>query len=159
MTASTTERVAANTDDGINRRIARETEARLAYYRDHPEEIADRLRELENEWDVERALEANAASLALAGVAFGAMGSRVWLVLPALVASFLLQHAVQGWCPPLPVLRRIGLRTAEEIGRERYALKALRGDFDDLRQAQDRLAAVLQATGIGPRHRSPSRPS
>ena len=117
MTASTTERVAANTDDGINRRIARETEARLAYYRDHPEEIADRLRELENEWDVERALEANAASLALAGVAFGAMGSRVWLVLPALVTSFLLQHAVQGWCPPLPVLRRIGLRTAEEIGR------------------------------------------
>ncbi len=154
MTPTTAERVPANTAGDINRRIARDAEVRLAYYRDHPDEIADRIRELDLEWDVDRVLEANAATLAFAGVAFGAMGSRAWLVLPALVTSFLLQHAVQGWCPPLPVLRRIGFRTAEEISRERYALKALRGDFDDLRQAQDRLAAVLQAVGIGQRHGS-----
>jgi hypothetical protein len=43
-----------------------------------------------------------------------------------------LQHAVQGWCPPIPVLRRFGFRTADEINRERYALKALRGDFDGI---------------------------
>ncbi len=159
MTPSTAERVPANTADDINRRIARETEVRLAYYRDHPEEIADRLRELDHEWDVERVLEANAASLAFAGVALGAMGSRAWLILPAVVTAFLLQHSVEGWCPPLPVLRRIGFRTAEEIGRERYALKALRGDFDELRQAEDRLAAVLRAVGIRQRHRSPPQPS
>jgi hypothetical protein len=45
--------------------------------------------------------------------------------------GFLLQHAVQGWCPPLPLLRRLGVRTADEINEERYALKALRGDFVD----------------------------
>ena len=55
---------------------------------------------------------------------------RRWLALPVGVAAFLLQHAVQGWCPPVPVFRRLGVRTAGEIDRERYALKALRGDFD-----------------------------
>jgi hypothetical protein len=59
-----------------------------------------------------------------------ATGSRKWLILPGVVLSFLFQHAVQGWCPPVPVFRRLGVRTREEIDRERYALKALRGDFD-----------------------------
>lgn len=45
------------------------------------------------------------------------------------VGGFLLRHAVQGWCPPLPVFRRLGARTQSEIDHERYALKALRGDF------------------------------
>jgi hypothetical protein len=51
---------------------------------------------------------------------------------PLVVGSFLLQHAVQGWCPPLPVFRRWGVRTQPEIDYERYALKALRGDFRNL---------------------------
>ena len=54
-----------------------------------------------------------------------------WLALPALVTGFLFQHAVQGWCPPLPILRRLGVRTAREIELERVALKMLRGDFDE----------------------------
>jgi hypothetical protein len=55
--------------------------------------------------------------------------NRRWFALPAIVATFLLQHAVQGWCPPLSVFRRLGFRTAAEIDHERYALKAIRGDF------------------------------
>jgi hypothetical protein len=39
---------------------------------------------------------------------------------------------LQGWCPPLPILRSLGVRTADEINEERYALKALRGDFADV---------------------------
>jgi hypothetical protein len=31
-------------------------------------------------------------------------------ILPALVTAFLFQHAVQGWCPPVPILRRLGFR-------------------------------------------------
>lgn len=54
---------------------------------------------------------------------------RRFYLLPAVVVGFLLQHAVQGWCPPMPVFRRLGVRTASEIEEERYALKALRGDF------------------------------
>jgi len=33
------------------------------------------------------------------------------------------------------VFRRLGVRTADEIAEERYALKALRGDFDDVEPA------------------------
>jgi hypothetical protein len=63
------------------------------------------------------------------------LGTRVdrrWLLFPAAVAGFLLQHAVQGWCPPVSIFRRLGFRTQSEIDEERYALKALRGDFRHL---------------------------
>ena len=36
---------------------------------------------------------------------------------------------MQGWCPPLPVIRRLGIRTPEEISNEKTAIKYLRGDF------------------------------
>lgn len=131
MLPPTTERVAAHTADEINRRIRRQTEASVAYFADHPEEIGRRLDELDREWDIERALEANAATLALSGVVLGAAVDRRFLILPAAVTAFLLQHALQGWCPPVPVFRRLGVRTATEINCERYALKYLRGDFRD----------------------------
>ena len=46
--------------------------------------------------------------------------------------SFLAQHSVQGWCPPMPLFRKMGVRTRQEIEREKYALKVLRGDFDQV---------------------------
>lgn len=124
------DRVPAHTADEVNRRIARETVDRIVYYADHPDEIDDRLDELDREWDIERALEANASVLAFGGTALGATVDRRWLVLPALVTAFLFQHAVQGWCPPLPVLRRLGFRTVQEIEEERYALLELLSDPD-----------------------------
>lgn len=149
MLASTTERVPAQTSDRINRRVREEIEARVAYFAEHVEEIPARLDELDREWDIERTLEANASSLAFTGVVLGATVDRRWLALPVLVTGFLFQHAVQGWCPPLPILRRLGFRTAKEIDQERYALKALRGDFDAIANAEERLAAVLKAVGFG----------
>jgi hypothetical protein len=91
--------------------------------------ISARIAELEREWDIERVLEANAATVALIGLALGATVNRRWFALPAVVAGFLLQHALQGWCPPLPIFRRFGVRSAAEIHEEIVALKALRGDF------------------------------
>ena len=70
--------------------------------------------------------------MALLGVGLGAFVDRRFFVLPAIVAGFLLQHAVQGWCPPVPMFRRMGIRTAREIDLERYALKVIRRDFDTL---------------------------
>lgn len=96
------------------------------------EDLNRHLDELDHEWDIERTLEANAATLALTGTLLGAFVDRRFLVLPAVVTGFLLQHALQGWCPPVPVFRRLGIRTAAEIDRERAALKALRGDFGRL---------------------------
>lgn len=146
--ASTAARVTAHTASQINERIRQETEQRLAYYAEHVAEIDQRLIELDREWDIERTIEANAATLAFAGVALGATVDRRWLALPAMVTAFLFQHAVQGWCPPVPILRRMGFRTADEINRERYALKALRGDFQPVQAAKNKLAAVLQAVGL-----------
>jgi hypothetical protein len=127
---ATTERVQSSTAPRWNQEIAARTEASVAWHADHPEAIEARLEELAREWDIERTLQANAASLSLLGVALGAGVDRRFLVLPFAVGAFLLQHALQGWCPPLPILRRRGVRSQAEIAEERYALKALRGDFD-----------------------------
>ena len=139
MMPDTMARVPAHTPRHLNARIERETEDRIARYARRLREpggldaIDRRLRELDEEWDIERTLETNAASISLLGVGIAAAtDDRRWLLLPGAVAAFLLQHAVQGWCPPMPLFRRLGVRTAAEIDRERYALKALRGDFDDL---------------------------
>jgi hypothetical protein len=56
----------------------------------------------------------------------------------AVISGFLLQHAIQGWCSPLPVFRRLGFRTSYEIEQERQALKALRGDFARLPSGRGR---------------------
>ena len=144
----TSRRVASSSPEAANRRIAAETEERLRYFERRPEQIGRRLRELDEEWDIERTLETNASALALSGVLLGAFVDRRFLVLPAVVAAFLLQHALQGWCPPMPFFRRRGVRTAAEIGRERAALKAMRGDFRGLAAAApgtDRAREALAA--------------
>jgi hypothetical protein len=130
---TTTNRVPAHTVEAVNRRIAHQAEQRIDACRQHPEQIERRLRTLDREWDIERSLEANAATVCIAAVLLGLFVNRKWLVLPGLVGAFLLQHAIEGWCPPLPILRRLGFRTQTEIERERYALKALRGDGWSLR--------------------------
>jgi hypothetical protein len=127
---STTERVHLNTAPKWNQKIEERTRRSIAYYSAHPEEIASRLEQLDHEWDIERTLEANAATVSVVSVLLGMLVNRKWLFLPAIVGGFLLNHAVKGWCPPLPVFRRRGIRTQTEIDRERYALKALRGDFN-----------------------------
>ena len=128
MLPSTAERVPRNTAADVNRRIRRRTERNIARYRNAgPAAIERRLDELDREWDIERAIEANAASIGLAGIALGALVDRRFLILPAAVCAFLLQHALQGWCPPVPVLRRLGFRTQREIFEERLALKRSAG--------------------------------
>jgi hypothetical protein len=129
MIPSTVERVPGSTGQESNRRIAAEAAESVRWHAAHREFIDQRLDELGREWDIERTLEANASTLAFAGVVLGATVDRRWLAVPAIVTAFLFQHAVQGWCPPLPILRRLGFRTSREIETERYALKALRGDF------------------------------
>ena len=130
MIPTSTERVSIHTDPAVERRIRREIERSVHYHAEDPEGIALRLQELDAEWDIERALEANAGALAGLGAFLALIGGRRRAVIPLVVGAFLFQHAVQGWCPPLPVLRRLGFRTAREIETERTALKVLRGDFE-----------------------------
>jgi hypothetical protein len=137
------DRVRANTSDAVNERIDQQIRERVAQYEGRTRaEITSRIGQLEREWDTERLLEMNASALAFLGLALGVTRDRRWLFLPGLVLPFLFQHAVQGWCPPLPVLRRLGVRTRQEIDREKYALKAMRGDFAGAdRPAEAELAA------------------
>ena len=130
---STTSRVMDNTAVDINRRIRKDTEYRVDdLAAQGTMAIRERLQALEEEWDVERCLETGAAALILSGSVLGLIKSRLWFLLPFGVGAFLLQHALQGWCPPLPLLRQLGVRTAEEINEERTALKTIRGDFYDV---------------------------
>lgn len=145
MILGTAERVTRSTADAVNRAIQTDIRDSIRWHAEHPEEIPSRLRELDAEWDVERTLEANASALAFTGVVLGATLDRRWIALPAIVTAFLFQHAVQGWCPPLPILRRMGFRTAREIDTERTALKALRGDFDRIEGSEDKAMMALTA--------------
>lgn len=144
----TTLRVEQNTDAVINHGIRRRIEQNIHYYAMHPEEIDVRLEELDREWDIGRVLEVNAASIALGGMLLGLLRNRAFLVLPLAVAGFLLQHALQGWCPPMRFFRRRGVRSAAEIAGERAALKSLRGDFaavERMPNAPERANAAYRA--------------
>lgn len=153
MLLSTVARVPEHSSQCANEAIRRETWGNVArVVAQGPEAIAARLAELDREWDIERTLEANAATVALIGLGLGTFVDRRFHLLPAAVGAFLLQHALQGWCPPLPVFRRLGVRTAREIDEERFALKALRGDFKGVASGNgpapgrvDRALAAVQA--------------
>jgi hypothetical protein len=129
----TTQRVELHTAPHLNERIRQRADAEIVRLEEAPAgEIGHRLQALDREWDVERLLQTNASIIVLAGLALAATFNRKFLLLPAGVFGFFAQHALQGWCPPIPVFRRLGVRTQREIERERYAVKALRGDFDPI---------------------------
>lgn len=130
------DRIRAHTSPEILAKIDQQIEANVRFYGAQSKGfISLRIDELEKEWDIERHIQMNAATLALGGVALGATVNKKWLLLSAGVLGFLFQHATQGWCPPVPVMRRMGIRTRSEIEREKYALKALRGDFEQVQPA------------------------
>lgn len=141
----TDDRVPSHTSDANNLRILERTLENLRPFVGASRHGIDRrIAELRREWDIERSLEANASTVIFAGIAMGLAIDRRFLVIPAVVAGFLLQHAVQGWCPPLPLLRRMGVRTSAEIHAEILALRILRDDFSTrARGAEAALAMAL----------------
>ncbi|HXW04562.1 MAG TPA: hypothetical protein VD833_04970 [Vicinamibacterales bacterium] len=127
------DRVRGSSADRLNRLVDLETQRCLEELASADRDtISQHIGALDREWDVERYLQTNAAIASLAGVALGAAVNRRFLLLPGVVFGFFLQHAIQGWCPPLPLFRRMGIRTRREINREKYALKVLRGDFETI---------------------------
>jgi hypothetical protein len=143
------DRIRRNTAPKILAKIDAEIEERIRYFATQPKEvIEERILELEREWDVERWVQANASGVGLAGLILGVGVDRRWLALTGGVLGFLLLHSTQGWCPELPVLRKLGIRTRTEIEREKFALKFLRGDFESVSNQEPRrtgLHALMQA--------------
>jgi hypothetical protein len=141
-----TDRVRANSNPTLNEKIDDRTIEYLCHYVEQPiEALTCRIRELDQEWDIERWLQANAAGLSLGGVVLGAARGKRWLLVPAFVLPLLLLHAFQGWCPPLPLLRRFGVRTRREIDSEKFALKVLRGDFEGIPAIMDETLRAVEA--------------
>lgn len=133
MIPTNLDRVRRSTAPDVNNEIDREIERNIRFFASKPPVALDaRIRDLEKEWDIERYLEAMSSAIAFTGIMLGAFVDIRWLILPSLVTALLFVHATAGWCPPLPILRRMGKRTRNEIDVEKFAIKALRGDFNDL---------------------------
>lgn len=130
----TSKRVLLHTNNFVNKKIAIKTIKDIIKYKHASiRKISKRLNQLDCEWDTERVLETNAAALIFITTVLGMCKSRKWLILTCTISLFLLQHALQGWCPPLSIIRRLGIRTIDEINNERLCLKFYRGDFKNVK--------------------------
>ena len=135
------------------RRIDQAMEDRLRMYTSAPPNVIEqRIEELRREWSIERYLQLNVAAVGLATVALATTVDRRWGWLTCAGLGFFLFHAVEGFDPPLPALRRLGIRTRAEIDSEIYALKAIRGDFegigDGLADRSQEAENALRAVGL-----------
>jgi hypothetical protein len=130
------DRVEKNSPDTINQDIENGIRENIQHYANADKAaLSERITKLEKEWYMDRLLITNASALAGMGVLLAATVHKRWLILPSVVLTFLLQHGLQGWCPPLPLFRKLGVRSFKEIDRERFALKYLRGDFGEVNTA------------------------
>jgi hypothetical protein len=148
-------RVRRNTAPKILRRIDAQIERNIHFFSAQSKDaISRRILDLRDEWSMERWLEANAATIGLTTVVLALTHNRKWALATVGAFGMFLLHSLQGFDPPIPILRRLGVRTRDEIDRELYALKALRGDFASVtgdgrnetaeRQAEFALAAVTR---------------
>jgi len=113
--------------------------------------LNERLDKLDREWDIARAIAAILGSSVILGLLLGALLDPWWQLLSAVAGLSLMLVSVSRWCPLVPILRQVGFRTAEEIAHERYALKALRGDFQQLAgiQTPEDREAIARLEGEG----------
>lgn len=143
----TDKRVQDNTDPEVNQEIREQTLCKLnelhGYKRTNNTVLNHCINELGKEWDTERFLEANAATIILISSILGLKKSKAFFF-TGIISFFLLQHALQGWCPPLPVIRKIGIRTAGEISNERMALKMMRGDFSEVPDTVEEMLEIIE---------------
>lgn len=141
--ATEEKRVREQSSTETNLQIDEDILKNIKYYSDLSEEVINkRIKKLEREWDIERLLEINLSTLALTGILLSIIKHRSWIILSTVALGFFAQHAIQGWCPPLPVLRFFKKRTRNEINNEKHALKALRGDYEDIKTAEEAFQAV-----------------
>lgn len=118
------DRVRNHTADKVNQKIDKCTEENIQRYANESREVVrNRIEKLNEELDIEQALKLTSAANVLVGIGLGLAVNKKWLLLSAISSAFLIQHSIQGWCPPLPVFRRLGVRTREEINEEIDALK------------------------------------
>jgi hypothetical protein len=123
--------VRTHTPDDLNRRIDERVERCVRYMaQQERSEIGHYLRQLEEEWDLNRTLAVSCAAASLGGLLLARGRARSWLGLSAVASGLLLQQGLFGHGPVAALVRSLGVRTRREIDLEKFALKALRGDFE-----------------------------
>ena len=138
--------VRRHTPTRLNQRIDQAMMKRIIEYsRKSPEEISDRITGLDREWDLERVVETGAGTVALTGVLMSGLRSRKWLMVSAATLGVLLQHSLTRRSLPIKALRALGVRTRREIEAEKYALRVLRGDFDNLKGVSEESHRAIEA--------------
>jgi len=113
---------------------SRTLEERLACLADAGHQaITDRLEEIEREWSAGRATKATIGVIVVLGLALaGLLSNPWWLLLPTVGGLLLLQYLFtrSSWLGA--TFREMGFRSGADIDEEKFALKALRGDFRNL---------------------------
>jgi len=109
-------------------------EQRLACLADAGQQaITERLEEIEREWSAGRATKATIGVIVVVGLAATALTTNPWwLILPTVGGLLLLQYLFtrSSWLGA--TFREMGFRSGADIDEEKFALKALRGDFRHL---------------------------
>lgn len=122
----TEKRVKMNTNKYVNSKIKKRTLENIEdYTNETDDEIRYRIARLNKEWDIERLLQANAGAILILSCILGAKVNKRWFSITGIVGGFLVQHAFQGWCPPVPLFRQAGVRTSSEIDFEKSVLSNL----------------------------------
>jgi hypothetical protein len=128
------DRVRDHSAEVVNRRIVRAIEGSVARcVANGRDAVLQRLAEIDREWDIDRVLMANFAVVGGAAYAIGLerytqrrlfrSRRKGWLYFLGVQMAFLFTHAAVGWCPPVVVWRRVGVRTKAEIDVERALLR------------------------------------
>lgn len=123
--------------------------------------ITGRVAEFDKEWGIERWLELNVSTIAGIGLPIMALTQNLWWrIIPGIILPFLFLHAVHGWCPPIPIMRRMGIRARKAIDEEKHGAKALRGDYHGATYKEasgDRVVAYPAAANTGGRRSAHGR--
>jgi hypothetical protein len=121
----------------VNRRIDERVERCVRHMaQQERSEISCYLEKLEREWDLNRAVTVVGSLAAVAGLLLGRRDGGRWRLLSGVAAGLLLQHGLLGFGPLAGVVRALGgVRTRREIDLEKFACKALRGDFERIPKA------------------------
>ncbi|MDC0714684.1 hypothetical protein POL68_39915 [Stigmatella sp. ncwal1] len=124
--------VRSHAASGVNKRIDERVERCVRYMAQQDrKEISPYLNKLEREWDVGRAAMVVGSVATVVGLWWGRRPGSRWRVLSGVAAGLMLQQGVFGFGPLAELVRAVGgVRTRREIDLEKFALKALRGDFE-----------------------------
>jgi hypothetical protein len=129
---TSTDAVRSHAPEEVNKRIDERVERCVRHMAQQDRaEISRYLKKLEREWDLNRAVTVVGSLIAVAGLWLGRRDGGGWRILSGAAAGLLLQHGLFGFGPLAEMVRALGgVRTRREIDMEKFALKALRGDFE-----------------------------